>query len=99
MLDDHTYMYCLCSHWLSGSTGQPLWSWGLGLSTTGGKYEAAAEEVEARPAEHLALQHLEAVDMPLARAPTPGGGDARFDRSIIRGEPRREAAEDLQGSG
>jgi hypothetical protein len=39
--------YVLCSHWLSGSTGQPPWSWGLGLSTTWGTHEAAAEEVVA----------------------------------------------------
>jgi hypothetical protein len=85
-------MYFLGSHWLSGSTGQPPWSWGLGLSTTWGKHEAAAEEVEARPAEHLALQHLEAVDMPLDRARTLGDGDAGVDRGIILGEPSREAA-------
>ena len=84
--------YVLCSHWLSGSTGQPPWSWGLGLSTTWGTHEAAAEAVEARPAEHLALQPREAVDRPLDGARTPGDGDAGVDRSLIRGEPSREAA-------
>ena len=33
-----------------------------------GKQEAAVEEIEVRPAKHLAFQHLEAVDMALDRA-------------------------------
>jgi hypothetical protein len=37
-----------------------------------GTHEAAAEEIQARPAEHLALQHFEAVDTPLDRTITPG---------------------------
>ena len=74
-----------------GRLGRCLLAETLGLSTTWGQHEAAAEEIEARPAEHLALQHLEAVDMPLDRARTPGEGDARFDRGIVLGEPSREA--------
>ena len=85
-------MYFLCSHWLSGRTGPPPRSWGLGLSTTWGTHEAAAEEVEARPAEHLTFQHFQAINMALDRARTPGEGDAGCDRGIIRGEPSREAA-------
>ena len=51
LLSTAIHVYDLCSNWLSGSTGHLPRSWGLGLSTTWGKYEAAAEEVEASPAE------------------------------------------------
>jgi hypothetical protein len=54
LLSTTMHMYFLCSHWLSGSTGQLPWPWGLGLSTTWGQHAAAAEEVEARPAEEPA---------------------------------------------
>jgi hypothetical protein len=50
----------------------PLTSW----STR----EAAAQEIEARSAEHLTLEHLETIDMPLHRTDTPGQGHAGFDR-------------------
>ena len=43
-----------------------------------GQQEAAAQEIEARAAKHLALQHFEAIDVPLDRAGTPGQGHARL---------------------
>jgi hypothetical protein len=51
----------------AGSQGMPL---------AGGQHEAAAEQIELRPAKHVALQHFEAVDVPLDRAIGPGQGDA-----------------------
>ena len=47
----------------------------LGLPLTWGMHEAAAQEIEACAAKHLALQHFEAIDVPLDRTSTPGQGD------------------------
>ena len=46
--------------------------WGLCLLPTWGQHEAAAQEIQTCPPKHLALQHFQAVDMPLDRAGTPG---------------------------
>ncbi len=48
--------------------GRHTWAGRLGLPLAGSPHEAAAEEIEARAAKHLAFQHLEAVDVPLDRA-------------------------------
>ena len=70
----------------------------LGLPLAGRQQEAAAEQIEARAAKHLALQHLEAIDVPLDRAGTPGQGDARFDGFLVVAEPGGEASHGLQGT-
>jgi hypothetical protein len=49
-------------------------AWRLGLVLAAGPHEAAAQEIEACAAKHLAFQHLQAVDVPLDRAGTPGQG-------------------------
>src|SRR5438128_11825106 len=58
-------------HHASSRRWWPAWRRGLsvGLCRTiaGGPHEAAAEEIEMRAAEHLALQHVEAVDCALDR--------------------------------
>ena len=71
-------------------------AWRLGLALAGGPQEAAAEEIEARPAKHLALQHFEAIDVPLDGARTPGQGHARFDRLVVLVEPGGKALHGLQ---
>src|SRR4029434_6228048 len=68
------------------------WACGLSASRAGGQHKAVAEEVEARPAKHLALEHFEAVDMPLDRARIPGQRHPGFDRLVILVEPCREAS-------
>ncbi len=54
----------------------PTWLRGLRVGLcrpiAWGPHEAAAEEIELRAAEHLALQHFEAVDMPFDRPRAPG---------------------------
>jgi hypothetical protein len=50
-------------------------------------HEAAAPELKARPAEYLALEHVEAVDMACDRARTPGERHPGFDRSVVLAEP------------
>ena len=88
-----------------GYAAAAAWTWAgvcgrdLGLSLTGRPQEAAAEEIEARPAKHLAFQHFQAVDVPLDRAGTPGQGDARFDRLIVVAEPVGKALHGLQRTG
>jgi len=67
----------------------------LRASRAGGQHKAAAEEVEVRPAKHLALQHFEAVDMPLDGARIPGQRHPGFDRRVILVEPCREASHDV----
>ena len=68
------------------------WACGLRASLTRGQHKAAAEEVEVRSAKHLALQHFEAIDMPLDRARIPGQRHPSFDRLVILVEPGREAS-------
>lgn len=41
------------------------------------------EQIEFRPAKHLALQHLEAVDVAFDWAITPAQGDSGFDGVIV----------------
>ena len=73
-----------CHHALS-RRGWPAWlrgfsvglcrrsrAGGLCRTIAWGPHEAAAEEIEMRAAEHLALQHFEAVDMALDRPIGPG---------------------------
>ena len=60
---------------------------GLGLPLAWRPHEAAAEEIEARAAKHLAFQHFEAIDVPLDRAGAPGQGHPRFDRLIVLVQP------------
>ena len=81
--------------WLRGHC-MALWllTWACGLREplAGSQHKAAAEEVEARPAKHLALHHFEAIDMSLDRARIPGERHSGFDRLVILVEPGREAS-------
>src|SRR5437667_12095821 len=74
---------------------RPAWLRGLGVGLcrpiTWGPHEAAAQEIEARTAKHLALQHFEAVDMALDRPRTPGQRGTRFHRRIVVVEPSGKA--------
>ena len=49
--------------------------------------EASGEQIEPCPAEHLALEQLQAVDVPFDRALTPGQRDGGLDGGIIRTQP------------
>ena len=84
--------FCMgwCRLTLAGSLCRaPAWS----------PHEAAAEEIQTRAAKHLALQHFQAVDVPLDRAGRPRQGDAGFDRCIVLAEPARKALDGLQCPG
>jgi hypothetical protein len=65
---------------------------GLGpLRTSWGEQEAAAEEIESCPSKHLAFQHLEAIDVALHGARTPGQGHPGFDCRIVVPQPLGKA--------
>src|SRR5689334_3434157 len=68
----------------------------LGRLGSWGHHEAAAEEIEACAAKHLALEHLQPVDMPLHRAGTPAEGDPRFHGRVVFIEPGSKASQRLQ---
>src|SRR5689334_428817 len=68
---------------------------GLRASLTRGQHKAAAEAVKARPAQPLALQHVEALDMSRDRTRTPGQRPPGFDRLVILIAPCREASYSL----
>jgi hypothetical protein len=51
-----------------------------------------------RAAKHLALEHFEAVDMPLHRATTPRQGHPSFDRVIVLRQPFGKPLEGFQGT-
>ena len=52
-----------------------------------------------RAAKHLALEHLQAIDMALHGACAPGESDACFDRLVVVVEPLRKALQGLQRTG
>ena len=75
------------------------WAGGGRASLAGSQPKAGAEEVEARPAKHLALQHFEAVDRPRDRARIPGQRPPSFDRLVILVEPGRAASHSVHRTG
>jgi len=56
-------------------------------------HEAAAEEIEVRPATHLALEHFEAIDVGFDRPRAPGQCDPGFDGGIVVAQPSGKALE------
>src|SRR6266571_3893871 len=69
------------------------------LRPAGGQHEAATEEIEARAAKHLALEHFQTVDVSLDRAATPGERHTRFDRRVLLVQPQGKASQGLQRTG
>src|SRR6266436_1533001 len=90
-------------HHASSCRWQPAWlrglGGGLGRPIAWGPHETAAEEIEARPAKHLALEHFEAIDVPFDRTGRPGQGHPCFDRLVVLIQPLRKALQGLQRAG
>ena len=61
----------------------------LDLLPAWSQHEAAAQEIEARSAEHLALEHFKAIDVSLHRTSTPREGHTGFDGVVVLVEPCR----------
>jgi hypothetical protein len=60
---------------------------------SGRQQEASGQQIEPRSAEHLALEPLQAVDVPFDGALTPGQGDRRLDSRDVRPKPSGETPE------
>jgi hypothetical protein len=73
-------------------------AWRLGLLPARGPQEAAAEEIETRAPEHWTFHHLEAIDVPLDRAGTPGQGHPGFDCLVILVQPGGEASHSIDST-
>src|SRR5262249_9340011 len=72
--------------------------WDTRSPASRGQQEAAVQEIEARPAKHLALQHLQTIDVPFHGPRTPGQRHACFDRLIVLREPGGEASYGVDGT-
>src|SRR5262245_14153235 len=68
------------------------------LAMSWGQHEAAAQEIEARPARYLALEQVEAVDVAFDRARAPGECHSGFDGGIVLVELLGQSLEGLQGT-
>jgi hypothetical protein len=55
--------------------------------------EASGQQIESRPATHLALQHLQAIDLPFARPLTPGQRHPGLDSGVISAQSFGNAPE------
>jgi hypothetical protein len=51
---------------------------------SGREEETSGQQIESRPAKHLALEHLQAIDLPFDGALTPGQRDPGLHGGIIR---------------
>ena len=71
-------------------------AWNLGLPLLGSPHEAAAPEIEARPAKQVAFEQLQPVDVSFHGAATPGEGDPGFDSRRVALETLREALKHRQ---
>ena len=60
---------------------------------SGRRENATAEQVEIGAAKHLALEHLQPVDVPLDRPGTPTKGKAGDDGIVITAEARDKGVE------
>jgi hypothetical protein len=63
-----------------------------------GEHEATAQEIEVRAAEHLTLEHFQAIDLPLNWPIAPSERDPSFDRGIILTESFGKPLEGAQGT-
>ena len=79
----HGFVLGLGREWLAWQPGLPLlWR----------QDKAAAQEIKVRLTIHMALEHLQPVDVPFHGAATPGQGETGFDRRIVTLETVRETA-------
>src|SRR5215510_15221587 len=74
-------------------------AWHQGLSISWGAHEAAAEEIEMRTAKHLALQHLQTVEVAFDGAIAPGQRHPSFDGGIAVAQSVRKTLQGLHRTG
>lgn len=73
--------------------------WGAPWPAAWGEHEAAAKEIEACAAEHLALEHFQAIDLTLHWPITPPSRGPHFDRGIIVHQPSGKPLESSHRAG
>src|SRR6266403_1962439 len=61
-----------------------------------GREQAPTQQIQLGAAEHLALEHLQPIDVTLDRAITPRQSDAGFDGVVIVPQPFRKPLKRLQ---
>lgn len=66
---------------------------------SGREEEASGRQIELGSTKHLALEHLEAVDVPFDRPRTPGQRDGGMDGSIVRAEASGKTPDGREGAG
>jgi len=64
-----------------------------------GLEEALAQQIQLGTAKHLALQHLQTVDVPCDGTVAPGPCHPRFDCRIVVAQPLRTALSHREGAG
>src|SRR4029434_985425 len=60
--------------------------------------KALLEQIKFGTAKHLAFEHLQAVNLALYRAVTPGQGDPGFDGLIVITDPLRKPLQGCEGT-
>lgn len=75
--------------------GLPRWMTSAWL---GRQKNASGQQIEPRSGKHLALEQLQAVDLPFDGALNPGQGHGGLDGGQVRPEPFGEASEGRQGA-
>jgi hypothetical protein len=66
--------------------------------TAWSEHEATAQEIETRAAEHLALEHFQAIDLALHWPITPSEREPRFDCGIVLAQPGGKPLERMHGT-
>jgi hypothetical protein len=65
---------------------------------SGREEEASSQQIEAGTAKHLALEHLQAIDVPFDWSLTPRQRDSGLDGGHVRPEPSGEMPEGWEGA-
>jgi hypothetical protein len=72
--------------------------WGMTRAWSCRQEKASCQQIEPGSAKHLALQHLQAVDVPFNRPLTPGQRHPGLDGGVVRPESSGETTEGREGA-
>src|SRR5918997_4647621 len=65
---------------------------------SGYQEKTSGQQIERGAAEHLALEHLQTINLPFDGALTPGQGDGGLNGAVVRTQSFRKAPEGRQGA-
>jgi hypothetical protein len=74
-------------------------NWSVSRRWSGRQEQASGQQIEAGPAEHLALEQLQTINVPFDRSLTPRERDPGLDGGTVRLAPSGETPEGRQGTG